>query len=177
MNCGSSEPGLMYTLSQKAQLKANHLGVQLHCVLSFHTQGAGMQIPNGGDIQTGFSMHTLLPWGWGCCIFVYTVYKCVRSEWGLQLKYSITKYTATEKTLQEQTKGGKHLLECASRWNATMFSHYYGAKSSRINRKQVSFPPGFPTATYSLQIMALFVVTSNFEPVLLAVHPLHYIML
>ena len=56
-----------------------------------------MKIPNGGDIQTGLSMHTLLPWGWVCCIFVYTVCECVQSKWGLQLKYSITKHAAIEK--------------------------------------------------------------------------------
>lgn len=83
----------LYILGIKRKsYQANHLEVQLRCMLSFHTQGAGMKIPNGGDIQTGFSMHTLLPWGWVCCVFVYTVYECMQCKWGLQLKYSITKH-------------------------------------------------------------------------------------
>lgn len=88
-------------------------------------------------------MHTLLPWGWVCCIFVCTVYECVQSKWGLQLKYSITKYTVTEKkkTLQDQNKGEKYLLEYVSIQNSTIFSNYYNMKIIRINRNKSIFLP------------------------------------
>lgn len=98
---------------KRLSYQANHLRVQLHGRLSFHTQGADVKIPSGGDIQTGFSMHTLLPRGWVCCIFVYTVYECVRSKWGLQLKYSITKHAATEK-----------LYETNQRWKTPFRVHF-----------------------------------------------------
>lgn len=117
-------------------------------MLSFHTQRAGSQIPNGGGIQTGFSMHTLLPWGWGCCIFVYTVYERVQSKWGLQLNYRITKYTAAEKKLYRNKLKVKNTFSRVLPGNSTMFSHHYDMKITRINRNNFLFlPDSYPPCT------------------------------